>query len=157
MKARITATIVAAASLGGLLLLSTPLAAQTATTAPLAIRQDDPKLSWGPCPPIFTGKCEIAVLHGDPAQPNADVFLRVTGGTELTPHRHTSAERMILVSGNLRVEYKGTKPATLAVGDYAFGPAGLPHRAMCLGKESCTLFIAFEGPVDAEPTPDQLK
>lgn len=157
MNSRLLAVIAAAASFGDLSLMSTPLAAQTSRAAPLAIRQDNPKLNWGPCPPIFRGRCEIAVLHGDPTQPNADVFLRVTGGTELTPHRHSSAERMILVSGNLRVEYKGAKPATLAVGDYAYGPAGLPHRAICLGKQSCTLFIAFDGPVDAVPSPDRLQ
>jgi mannose-6-phosphate isomerase-like protein (cupin superfamily) len=149
--------LAAAGIFGGLSLMSVPVAAQTSGAAPLAIRESDPKLSWGPCPPIFKGKCEIAVLHGDPSLPNADIFLRVAGGTELTPHLHTSAERMVLVSGSLRVEYKGAKPTTLAVGDYAFGPARLPHRATCLGQKSCTLFIAFEGPVDAEPVPGKLQ
>jgi uncharacterized RmlC-like cupin family protein len=36
-------------------------------------------------------------------------------------------------------------------GSYAYGPAGMPHRADCRSKEPCTLFIAFEGPVDAVP------
>lgn len=157
MKVRVVTALAAAGILGGLSLMSVPTAAQTSGAAPLAIRENDPKLNWGPCPPIFNGKCEIAVLRGDPAQPNADVFLRVSGGTELTAHQHTSAERMVLVRGSLRVEYKGTMPTTLAVGDYAFGPARLPHRATCLGQESCTLFIAFEGPVDAEPVSGELQ
>lgn len=131
----------------GALLASVPVAAQT----PLAIKASDPALKWGPCPSIFPGRCAIAVLHGDPAKPNADVFLRIGGGTQLPPHTHTSAERMILVSGQLRVQYRGAKPATLAEGDYAYGPAGAPHGASCLGRRPCTLFIAFEGPVDALP------
>lgn len=126
-------------------------AAEPAAEPSLAIRASDPALRWGPCPPIFADKCQIAVLHGDPAKPNADIFLRVAGGSVLPPHNHTSAERMILVTGKLHVEYQGAKPVTLSTGDYAYGPAGRPHRASCLGTRPCTLFIAFEGPVDAKP------
>ena len=117
--------------------------------APLAIDPAGKSVKWGPCPPIFATGCEIAVLRGDPALPNADVLLRVRGGTLLGWHRHTSAERMILIAGQMRVEYQGSKPALLKRGDYAFGPAGLPHKANCLGAAPCILFIAFEGPVDA--------
>jgi quercetin dioxygenase-like cupin family protein len=88
-------------------------------------------------------------LHGDPAQPNADVFLRVPGGYRLPAHSHSSAERMILVSGELKVRYQGAPPATLTPGAYAFGPAKRPHDGSCAGQQPCTLFIAFEGPVDA--------
>lgn len=123
--------------------------AQPGRDAPLAIRAGAATLKWGSCPPIFPRGCEIAVLHGDPAQPNADVFLRVRGGQRLAAHTHTSAERMILVSGRLRVKYKGIAAATLTPGMYAYGPAGSPHEASCLGQQPCTLFIAFEGPVDA--------
>lgn len=121
------------------------------TGKPLAIAAGDPGLKWGPCPPIFSAPgCEIAVLNGDPAKPNADVFLRVPGGYIIPPHRHTSAERMILVSGEMRVRYAGSAETRLAAGSYAYGPAGLAHEASCLGSAPCTLFIAFEGPVDAE-------
>ena len=124
--------------------------AELPAKSPLTLRATDPQLKWGPCPPIFSGDCAITVLHGDPAKPNADIFLRIGAGTALPIHRHTSAERMMLVSGRLRIEYRGAQPRTLARGDYAYGPAGLAHSASCLGKQSCTLFIAFEGPVDAE-------
>lgn len=132
------------------LLASTSLA-QAQVEQPLAKKASDSSLSWGPCPPIFPGECSIAVLHGDPTKPNADVFLRVGAGSELPSHQHTSAERMILVNGQLQVEYLGSKPSTLDPGDYAFGPAGLPHKAACVSKTPCTLFIAFEGPVDVLP------
>jgi len=55
----------------------------------------------------------------------------------------------MLVSGRLRVRYAGSPARMLTPGTYAFGPAGLPHEAACLGRQRCTLFIAFEGPVDA--------
>ncbi len=119
--------------------------------APLTRLVQDPELQWGACPDIFPAGCEITVLHGDPARPNADVFLRVPGGYQLPPHSHTSVERMILVVGELNVQYQGAPATLLTAGEYAYGPAGLPHVANCASTEACTLFIAFEGPVDALP------
>ncbi len=137
-----TATAIAACA--------TPQTTAAKAETPLAIKAQDPSLQWGPCPPILTGDCHIAVLHGDPSRPNADVFLRVGGGYVIAGHTHTSAERMILVSGQLQVQYKGAAPALLTPGQYAYGPAKAPHTGKCVSSEPCTLFIAFEGPVDAE-------
>jgi quercetin dioxygenase-like cupin family protein len=136
--------------------LSLAAAAATAAEPPLAIAADDKALAWGGCPPIFPSGCQIAVLHGDPARPNADVFLRVPGGQALPAHSHTSAERMVLVSGRLRVKHQGAPATVLTPGMYAYGPAGRPHEAACQGEAPCTLFIAFEGPVDAHPAPAAL-
>lgn len=107
-------------------------------------------LQWVPCPPIFPAGCQIAVLHGDPSLPNADVFLRVPGGYQIPAHSHTSPERMILVEGQLNVRYEGAAAELLTPGEYAYGPAKMAHEAVCLSDKPCTLFIAFEGPVDAE-------
>lgn len=137
----------------GAALLSTSALAQSAEK-PLVARASDPALAWGPCPPVFPGACNIAVLHGNPAMPSADVFLRIGPGYVLPPHLHTSAERITLVTGRLEVQYKGNPAVRLDPGNYAFGPAGLPHKGRCLSKRPCTLFIAFETPVDAEATPD---
>ena len=119
--------------------------------APLALAMSDPALKWGPCPAPFPQGCELTVLHGDPAKPNADVLLRMPGGYIIPPHRHSSAERMILVGGQLEVKYQGAAAATLNAGNYAYGPANLPHRATCVGTAQCHLFVAFEGPVDVVP------
>ena len=116
-----------------------------------------PAIKWGPCPPIFAKGCQIAVLHGDPAKPNADILLRVPPGFVLPPHRHSSAERMMLATGHLRVRYEGEPARVLAPGTYAYGPAGKPHEARCVGRQRCTLFVAFEGPVDAEPVKGALR
>lgn len=132
-----------------LLAMGPALAQPASDRRPLAIGQADKGLAWGPCPPIYAGDCALAVLQGDSAKPNADVFLKVGGGTLLHNHTHSSAERMILVGGRLQLAYAGAAPATLAPGDYAFGPAGAPHIARCVSQEPCILFIAFEGPVDA--------
>jgi uncharacterized protein (TIGR02246 family) len=115
----------------------------------LAITAADPALQWSPCPPIFPAPCQLTVLHGNPANDNADAFLRVPSQYEIPPHFHTSAERMILVTGELVVTYRGQDAVSLKVGTYAYGPARSPHKAKCISADPCTLFIAFETPVDA--------
>lgn len=125
---------------------------QSNETAPaLAFAIDDPALAWGPCPDFIGEGCQIAVLHGDPAGNNADVFFKVPGGFTIPHHWHTSAERMVLVSGELAVSYDGHPTQTLKVGMYAYGPPRLGHSAVCAGGADCILFIAFEAPVDAVP------
>src|SRR5688572_10906362 len=99
-----------------------PARAAPAAEPPLAIAPAGESVQWGPCPPILPGDCRIAVLHGDPSRPNADVQLRIGGGYVLPPHRHSSAERMILLSGRLLVRYSGATAATLEPGHYAYGP-----------------------------------
>lgn len=116
---------------------------------PLAIAHDDASIGWSACPALFPNGCELTVLHGDPAAPGADVLLRVAPGQALPDHRHTSAERMMLAAGRLTVKYHGADETTLRPGTYAYGPAGLAHRAACVSDEPCVLFIAFDGPVDA--------
>lgn len=111
----------------------------------------DPQLQWGPCPPFMPSGCGLAVLHGDPAKPNADVFLRIPANATIAEHWHTSAERMILVAGELAVRYQKQAEVVLRPGMYAYGPAKLPHSATCRGNTACVLFIAFESAVDAVP------
>ena len=123
--------------------------AEPSSDKPVALDAHDAQLNWGPCPPLFPKGCEIAVLHGDPSEPNADVFLKVPANYTIPPHWHTSAERMVLVSGELHVEYDGHGSSVLKPGTYAYGPAKAPHKASCKASAPCVLFIAFESPVDA--------
>jgi quercetin dioxygenase-like cupin family protein len=133
----------------GVLNADTPVA--PVLDRPLAFSETAADLQWGDCPAIFPPGCRISVLHGNPAEPGADVFLRVPSGYTIPAHSHTSAERMVLVSGQLDVTYAGHPTVSLQRGDYAYGPAALPHTARCNGAEACTLFIAFNGAVDALP------
>lgn len=129
-----------------------PAAAAAQTPDPSFARTlKDAKLQWGPCPAFMPKGCEIAVLHGDPAKPNADIFFKVPGNVSIPRHWHTSAERMVLVSGRLEVTYDGQGPVVLKPGTYAYGPAKAPHKAFCAKGAACVLFIAFEAPVDALP------
>lgn len=118
----------------------------------LVYSTDAEELKWGPCPDIFPETCRIAVLHGDPAEKNTDIFFKIPPGTELVKHKHTSAERMVLVSGKMQVHYDGHDKEVLTAGVYGFGPPELPHEAKCLeGDDPCILFIAFNKPIDVFP------
>ena len=118
---------------------------------------NDAQLKWGPCPPFLPKGCGIAVLHGDPAKDNVDVFLKVPAKSTIPLHWHTSPERMVLVAGELHVTYDGQKKAVLKPGTYAYGPAKKPHNGYCASKVPCVLFIAFESPLDAVPVESTKK
>jgi quercetin dioxygenase-like cupin family protein len=128
------------------------LADSRAQEPALAHSIHDAELSWGPCPDFIPNGCEIAVLHGDPGKDNSDIFFKVPANFAIPHHWHTSAERMILVSGELEVTYDGQQTAVLKPGMYAYGPSKLPHKASCADGDPCVLFIAFEGPIDAFAT-----
>ena len=115
---------------------------------------DDPDLEWGPCPEFMPEGCGLAVLQGDAADHNSDVFFQLPGNSTAPHHWHTSAERMVLITGELKVDYDGQDPVVMRPGTYAYGPAQLPHVAICQSDEPCTLFIAFEEPVDAVAVED---
>jgi uncharacterized RmlC-like cupin family protein len=117
----------------------------------IAWTADDSRLQWGPCPAFLPEWCGIAVLHGDRSKANADVFFKVPANSKLPLHWHTSAERMVLIAGELHVTYEGQGSTILRPGAYAYGPAKRSHDGFCASADPCVLFIAFESPVDAVP------
>ena len=145
---------VAACSSAMVVIACTPVAlpAQAEATDPeraITWTVDDSRLQWGPCPAFLPEGCAIAVLHGDPAKANVDVFFKIPSRSTLPLHWHTSAERMVLVAGELRVTYEGQAETILKPGTYAYGPAQRAHSGFCASAVPCVLFIAFESPVDA--------
>ncbi len=146
MKRLLYSTLIAAC------VFNTPSAfAQLPEEAAVASSVDASHLQWGPCPAFMPQGCQIAVLHGDPAKPNVDVFFKVPARSKLPVHWHSSAERMVLVAGELHVVYVGQKPLIMRPGTYAYGPPRLPHGGECVSAVPCVLFIAFESPLDAVP------
>ena len=111
---------------------------------------NDSDITWNPAPEFFPG-CSFTILHGDITKPNLDFFFRVEPNTDVIYHTHNSAERMVLISGEMEVQYEGEKPQILKAGTYAYGPAKKPHRAKCLNDGQCVLFIAMIEPFDAVP------
>lgn len=132
------------------LLVSAAATGATRAAEPVAGRAHaDTGLTWAACPAFLPEGCGIAVLAGDPAGRDADVFFRVPGKSIIPLHWHSSTERMVLVSGRLRVSYEGQPELRLVPGQYARGAARASHSAVCESAEPCVLFIAFDGPVDA--------
>lgn len=133
--------------------LSFVSSAGTAKTKEAAIANawDDNGLKWGPAPAFMPQGTELSILHGVPSKKNADAFIKIQSKATIPSHWHTSAERMILVSGELHVTYEGQEKIILKTGSYAYGPAKLSHEAFCASETPCVLFIAFEAPVDAFP------
>ena len=121
-----------------------------ATKMSIAKTIHDSDIVWNPAPDFFPG-CSFTILHGDISGPNLDLFFKVEPNTEIINHTHNSAERMILVAGEMEVQYEGETSQILKAGSYAYGPAKKPHRAKCLDKGECVLFIALVDPFNAEP------
>ena len=113
------------------------------------VKTDNSSLKWGPCPEFMPDGCQIAVLHGDPAKNNVDILFKLEPNSDFPEHWHNSAERMVLLSGELTVTYQGEETKTLKKGDYAYGPAKKPHSGRCGDSGPCVLFIGFEKPLDA--------
>jgi len=137
-----------------LLFLSSLMCASGFAQAPapeqaLAQSADDAQLKWELCPAFLPAGCAMAVLHGDPAEDNLDVFFKVPAKSTIPLHWHNSPERMVLVAGRLQLTYDDQKTAVLEPGTYAYGPAKRPHKGYCASVVPCVLFIAFESPLDA--------
>jgi quercetin dioxygenase-like cupin family protein len=112
----------------------------------------DPAIAWGACPEWMPEGCQLAVIQAlDANGSNADALFRLAPGTRVPQHWHTSAERMVLLSGEMRVNYHGQSPTLLDPLTYAYGPAALAHETRCGDAGECILFIAFEEPIDAIP------
>jgi quercetin dioxygenase-like cupin family protein len=151
VKLRLVPWLIFAAMVASLSMAAWSARADSGEKLALALTADDARLQWGPCPEFLPQGCQIAVLSGDPAKPGADIFFKVPGKSRLPLHRHTSAEHMVLIAGELHVTYAGQATAILKPGTYAYGPAGQPHSGTCASATPCVLFIAFELPIDAEP------
>ena len=122
----------------------------TETETSFSTTIDNKDLKWLPAPDFFPD-CSFTILHGDISKPNLDFFFKIEANTEVVNHTHNSPERMILVSGDLEVQYEGEKPVILKAGTYAYGPSGKPHKAKCLDNGPCVLFVAMVDPFDAVP------
>jgi quercetin dioxygenase-like cupin family protein len=150
-QSRIGQSALAVLFVCSILTVSFVLAEEPKQQRALTFTTDDPRLEWGPCPDFLPDGCTIAVLHGDPAEKNADIFFKVPAKSVIPRHWHTSAERMVLVSGELHLTYDDQETMVLRPGAYVYGPPKLPHEGRCAAGDPCILFIAFELPVDALP------
>ncbi|HEV2490689.1 MAG TPA: cupin domain-containing protein [Candidatus Acidoferrales bacterium] len=96
-------------------------------------------------PACVTGASE----SGDPTKEASTLLLRFAPGCLVPSHWHTPDEVIMMVSGSLRVEMKGSdKPAFMHAGDYAMMPSKHVHNARCAGPAPCTMFLYSGGAFD---------
>lgn len=124
-------------------------ATETVTATAFTYAMNDERITWHDCPAFFAKGCKLGILQGDPAKPNSDVVFKTPGNYDLPEHWHTSAERMVLISGEMDLTYKGQETIQMTAGMYIYGPPKVSHTGRCVSAEPCELFIAFEGPIDA--------
>jgi quercetin dioxygenase-like cupin family protein len=105
-------------------------------------------MKLGPLPNVpacVTGASE----NGDPTKEASTLLLRFAPGCLVPSHWHTPDETILMVSGSVRVEMKGSdKPAFMHAGDYAMMPSKHVHNARCAGPAACTMFLHSSGAFD---------
>ena len=109
---------------------------------------------WQPVDPANPASPTITALWGDPASGAYGALLRVPAGFESPLHRHSSDERVIVVSGSSVHWVEGETRASATVlhaGDFMMMPAGVSHVSAAAGNdEDCLEFITMDGKFDFE-------
>ena len=90
------------------------------------------QVQWKPCPPNLPEGCEIAVLEGDPKNPDLfTVRFRVSGDFVMPPHTHPKDERATILQGKAYVAFgeDGTREGAevFEPGDYYVNARGAIH------------------------------
>lgn len=90
------------------------------------------QIQWKPCPPNLPKGCEIAVLEGNPKNPDLfTVRFRVSGDFVMPPHTHPKDERATIIQGKAYVAFgvDGTREdaEVFGPGDYYVNARGAIH------------------------------
>jgi quercetin dioxygenase-like cupin family protein len=106
-------------------------------------------LKWVDGPPSLPPGAKVAILDGDPTKPGPFVMrARLPDGYKIPPHTHPQAERMTVLSGNLRLgmgdKFDPKHATELAPGTYAALPPGMKHFAWAEGET--VIQVHGEGP-----------
>jgi quercetin dioxygenase-like cupin family protein len=123
------------------LLLTVPLAAQSAPAAPA--------LKWGPAPAIFPAGAQMAVVSGDPGKAGMfSIELSMPAGYKIPPHFHPTAEHVVVLKGTFLVgmgdKLDPAQMKPMAVGDSGTIPALAHHYAMA--KLATVVEVTAMGP-----------
>jgi quercetin dioxygenase-like cupin family protein len=109
---------------------------------------------WHPVDPSNPGSPTITALWGDPASGRYGALMRVPAGFESPLHRHSSDERVVVISGSSVHWVQGESRETATVlraGDFMMMPAGVNHvSAAASNDEDCLEFITMDGEFDFE-------
>ena len=126
-----------------------PVAAADSPEPPRTVQFARPK--WEPCLPFVPKGCEVALVKGDFTRGGSQIVYRMPANFDVPAHWHTSAERMVVMAGKIRMTYDGRAPEVLETGDSAEAPGKLPHAAFCLRGTPCVVLVEYALPFDAIP------
>jgi anti-sigma factor ChrR (cupin superfamily) len=132
-------------------------AAATAKSAPKAkagapIFLPPGELAWGDLDPKGAPGVKIVDVWGSHARGAYGAFLRFPAGFLAPLHTHTSAIKIVVLSGTYIQTPEGKPEHRMAPGSYVFQPGGnYKHISACDKASECLLFIESSGKFDLKP------
>lgn len=106
-------------------------------------------MTWGPAPPSLPPGAEIAVISGDPSQPQPYVIrARVPAGWRVPPHWHPTTENLTVLSGTVAFgmgeQFNEGAMSDLGPGGFFVVPGEMRH--FFLAKTASTFQVHGMGP-----------
>jgi len=109
-------------------------------------------LKWGDLNPTGAPGVKIADVWGNHARGGYGAFLKFPAGFLAPLHTHTSAIKIVVISGTYMQTPEGKAEMRMGPGSYVFQPGGsYKHISACDKASECLLFIESTGPFDLKP------
>ena len=108
-------------------------------------------VKWGPAPPSLPSGAKAVVLAGNPGAAGPFTLrLKLPVGYTIPPHRHSSDERVTVISGAVNIgageKLDRAAAARLPQGDFVNLPAGMAHYAFVAAET--IIQVSANGPFD---------
>jgi quercetin dioxygenase-like cupin family protein len=98
---------------------------------------------------------QSVLLWGNPQQGEHAMLRKFPAGYAPPPHKHPSAERVVVVAGTIVVRYSGAVEKRLGPGSYSEIPANMEHAVKCADEAECVFVLASPGPFAIMPVPNK--
>jgi anti-sigma factor ChrR (cupin superfamily) len=109
-------------------------------------------LRWTDLDPTGAPGIKVADVWGDHTKGAYGAFLKFPAGFVAPLHTHTSAIKIVVVSGTYIQTPEGKTEERLGPGSYASQPGGnYKHISACDKASECELFIQSSGKFDLKP------
>ena len=89
---------------------------------------------------------QSVLLWGDPQKGEHAMLRKFPAGYAPPPHKHPSAERVVVVAGTIVVRYAGSAEKRLGPGSYSEIPANMEHAVKCADEAECVFVLESPGP-----------
>ena len=94
---------------------------------------------------------QSVLLWGNPQKGEHAMLRKFPAGYAPPPHKHPSAERVVVVAGTIVVRYAGSAEKRLGPGSYSEIPANMEHAVKCADEGECVFVLASPGPFAIMP------